>query len=85
VGKGNPADIFQYIKYRNPVLAGRFHADISATVRQKPLGEFYKTAGKGGEATYLVCGNAFLVSRSNAGNDKLIVDIDSAADRMYDF
>jgi len=85
VGKCNPAGILKDIVHRYPVLAGGLHAYISACVGVKPPGEFLKATGEGREAAYLVRGNAPLICRGNAGNDKLFVDIDSATDRIYYF
>ena len=67
------------------MIAGRLRAIISAGMRHKPPGEFCQTAGEGGKSAWLVCGNTPLIGRGTVGNDKLFVDIGSAADLMDDF
>jgi len=47
VGKSDPDVILlQNIKNRDPVLTGRFHADISTVVFIKPFTQLLQTFGK---------------------------------------
>ena len=39
MGKSHPAALFQDVEHRNPILSGRFHADLRAFILGKPIGQ----------------------------------------------
>ena len=85
VSKNDIAGAFQNIVNGNPILPCRFHAHILAVVLRKPSCTPPQISGKGGKPLALVGCHALLISRSDTGNDKGLVDIHPAADTVYDF
>ena len=39
MGKGYPAALFKDIEYWDPILSGRFHADLRASILGKPISQ----------------------------------------------
>ena len=68
-----------------PILPCGFHTHILAVVLGQPGSAAAQISGKGGEALALVGGHTLLIGRSDAGNDKGLVDIHPAADTVNDF
>ena len=86
IGKGNPDVIlFQDIENGDPILAGRFHADVVAVVFCKPVTQLLQTFGKGREAGLPVFGTAFGIGNANAGIDPGFVDIKATTIEFKDF
>ena len=57
MGKSNPDVILlQNIKNRDPVLTGRFHADICIVVFRKPVTQLMQTFGEGRKASFFILG-----------------------------
>jgi hypothetical protein len=57
VGKSNPDVILlQNIKNRDPVLTGRFHADIRTVVFRKLVTRLIQTFGEGRKAGFFILG-----------------------------
>ena len=77
--KSNPKVIlFQDIKNRNPILASRFHTDISTIIFGKPVTQLLQTFGKGRKASLLILCTFVGIRNTNAGIDPSFVDIKSA-------
>lgn len=70
--------IFQDIEYRNPILAGRLHADICTIVFGKLEAQFLQTFGKGRKAGWLIFGPIVGVGDTDTGINTCFVDIKSA-------
>ena len=80
MGKGNPEVILlQDIENRDPILAGRFHADVKAMIFSKPVTQLLQPFCKGREAGLLIFGTSQGISNSNAGKDPGFVDIEATA------
>lgn len=80
MGKRNPQVVLlQDIENRNPILAGRFHANIVAVVLSKPVTQLVQAFCKGRKASLLVLCAIVGVSNTDAGIDPCFVDVKSAA------
>jgi len=78
--KSNPDVILlQDIKYWDPILAGRFHADIIAVVFSKPVTQLVQTFCKGRKASLLILCAFVGISNTDTGIDPGFVDIKSTA------
>ena len=77
--------VFQDIENGDPILAGRFHADVVAVVFCKPVTQLLQTFGKGREAGLPVFGTAFGIGNANAGIDPGFVDIKATTIEFKDF
>ena len=66
---------FKDIKYRNPILAGRFHADVRTPVLSKPTAQFLKPFGERGKTSLLIVSSAACISNPDTGIDPGFVDI----------
>jgi len=76
VGKSNPDVILlQDIKNRDPVLTGRFHADIRTVVFGKPVTQLLQTFGKGRKAGFFILGTFQGISYADTGIDPGFVDV----------
>lgn len=84
MGKQDTTGRFQDVIDRDPILSSRFHTNIMAMVKGKPVGKKAEVLGKSRKAAGLVGSNALVVSRSNTGDDKGFVDINAAANGMDD-
>lgn len=71
--------LFEDIEHGNPVFAGGFHADLSAVVLLKPCSEVSQALGEGRETSFIVLGSAVIVRDANAGKDKVLVNVETAA------
>jgi hypothetical protein len=85
VSKYHVACLFKDIEYRDPVLAGRFHAYIGTVVRGEPCGEIPQTSGERGKPLFLIFCPAVCIRESNAGKDPGLVDIKPTAVKTKDF
>ena len=85
VSKYDIAYLFENVEYRDPVLAGRFHAYICTIVRGKPCGKFPQTSGERGKPLFLIFCPAVCIRESNAGKDPGLVDIKPTAVKTKDF
>jgi hypothetical protein len=86
MGKRNPqTSLFQDIKNRDPILAGRFHANIFTAVLCKPFTQLIQTSCKGRKASLLVLCAITGISNADAGIDPSFVDIQSTAVIFDDF
>ena len=65
----------QDIEYRDPILAGRFHADILAVVFSKPITQLIQTFRKGRKAGLLILSTIVGISNTDTGIDPCFVDI----------
>ena len=54
MGKRYPATAFQDVEYRNPILSGRFHADICASILSEPVNQIMQALGKRRKSGLLV-------------------------------
>ena len=80
MGKSNPDVILlQNIKNRDPILAGRFHADIITVILGKPVTQLLQSFSKGRKVGLLIFCAAVGISDTNTGKDPSFVDIKSAA------
>jgi hypothetical protein len=73
------------VKDRDPVLAGRFHANIRTVIRGKPCGKFPQTSGERRESLFLVLCPAICISDTNAGKDPGFVDVKATTVETKDF
>jgi hypothetical protein len=86
VGKSNPDVILlQDVKNRDPVLAGRFHADIRTVVFRKPVIQLLQAFGKGREAGLFILRTFKGIRDADTGKDPGFVDIKSTAVIFKDF
>jgi hypothetical protein len=84
IGDSNGNPLFKQIVDRNPILAGGFHADVKAIVVDQPLPERKNGIVESGKPFLLVVrGNP--LGRDDCGDEKLLVDIDAATDRINNF
>ena len=83
--QNNLSFLLQNVVNRNPVLSGRFHANILAVVTCKPCGAFSQIAGKGREPFADISGYSLIVCGSNTGNKKRFVNIYATADGINNF
>ena len=80
VGKSTPDVILlQNIKNRDPVLTGRFHADIRTVVFRKPVTQLLQTFGKGREAGFFILGTFQGICYADTGINLGFVDIKATA------
>ena len=78
--KSNPDVILlQDIKYRDPILAGRLHANIITVVFCKPRTQFIQSFRKGRKTSLLILRTSVGISNTNAGIDPSLVDIKPTA------
>jgi hypothetical protein len=85
VSKYDIACLFKDIEYRDPVLAGGFHAHVHTVVRGEPCGKFPQTSGERGESLFLVFCAAVSIGEANAGKDPGFVDIKPTTIETKDF
>ena len=79
VRKSNPYVILlQDIKNRDPILTGRFHANISTVVFGKPIAQLLQTFSKRRKASLLIFCTIIWISNTDTGIDPSFVDIKSA-------
>ena len=80
VGKSNPDVILlQDIKNRDPILAGRLHADIITAIFGKPVTQLLQSFCEGRKACLLIFCAVVGISDTNTGKDPCFVDIKSTA------
>ena len=80
VRKSNPYVIFlEDIENRNPILAGRFHTDISTVVFGKPVTQLLQTFSKGRKASLLIFCTTVRIGNTDASKDPGFMDIKSTA------
>ena len=77
--------LFQDVKNRDPILAGRFHADIVAVVLCKPVTQLIQSSCKGRKASLLVLSSVAGIGDAYTGIDPCFVDIESTAVGFDDF
>ena len=86
MGKRNPkVMLLQDIENRDPVFAGRFHADIVAFVLCKPVTQLIQSSCKGRKASLLVLSSVAGIGDAYTGIDPCFVDIESTAVGFNDF
>lgn len=73
--KGNKTGFLKDVEDRDPVLAGRFHADFCAVVFGKPFRQLPEPFGKGREAGLLILSTSVGIGNADAGIDPGFVDI----------
>ena len=73
------------IEYRDPVLTGRFHADIRTVIRGKPCGKIPQTSGERRESLFLVLSTTISISNTDTGKDPGFVDIKPTTVETKDF
>lgn len=83
--KGNETGLFKDVEYRDPVLAGRFHADFCAVIFGKPFGQLPEPFGKGREAGLLILGTSVGIGNTDAGIDPSFVNIKPTTDFTKNF
>lgn len=71
--------LFKDIEHGNPILAGGFHADFRIVVLLKPRSKVSQALGKGRETGFVVLGSAVIVRDTDAGKDKVLVNVETAA------
>lgn len=80
MGKRNPQVVlFQDVKNRDPILSGRFHADIVAVVLCKPVTQLIQSFREGRKASLLVLRSIMGIGDTDTGIDPCLVDIKSTA------
>jgi len=85
VSNGDIDFIFQKIKDRNPILSGRFHADIKTGILKKPLFEMSDVTVESREAFFVVRRLDAFVGFDDCGNEKGFMDIDATTGRVNNF
>jgi hypothetical protein len=85
VGDGDVDLVFQKVEHRYPVFTGRFHADITTGIVQKPFLKLKNGIVEGGEPLLLIgrlnSGSGF----DDCGDEKRFVDIDTTAGLINNF
>jgi len=84
IGNSGVDSVLKQIEYWHPIFPGRLHADIKAIVVKQPLLKLQDGIVKGGKSLLLVVRRNSLRS-NNCGDEKFLMDIDAAADRINDF
>ena len=77
--------IFQEIKDRNPVFAGRFHTDTQAFVFKQPSFEFENRVVESRKTRLLVGRFNASSSFNDCGNEKRFMEIDTTTGLKSDF
>lgn len=85
VGNGDIDYIFQNVKDGNPILTGRFHADIKAGMIKKPLFKMPDITVESREALFLVRRLEAFGGFDDGGNEKGFMDIDATAGWINNF
>lgn len=83
--KGDKVGFLKDVEDRDPVFAGRLHADLRAGVSGKPVSQLPQTFGKGREAGLLILSKAVGVGNPDACIDPGLVDIKPTAVFTKDF
>ena len=74
------------VEHRNPIFTGRFHADIKAFVLNKPVFKVIEIIVKRREIFLNIFSDtSFLVSDTNGGNNKVLVNIKTGTVKTMDF
>ena len=76
VGKFDIACLFEDVEDRDPVLACRFHADISTLMLRQPFRQAEESFCKGREPLFEVFSTSVCISNANTGIDPGLVDIE---------
>jgi hypothetical protein len=85
VDDDDPKFRLQHVENRDPVLSGGFHAYIVAVVLDEPVLEPFEVLVEGGEAFLFVLECPQVCHGHDGGDEKALVYIDAAADRVHDF
>ena len=85
VGNGDVNPVFQEVKDGDPVLSGRFHADIKAGIIKEPLLEMPDITVESRESLLLIRGLETFDGFDNCGNEKSFMDLDATADGINNF
>ena len=72
------AGLFQNIEYGNPILPGRFHADLKTGMFCKPVRQLPQSSGKGREASLFIFRSSVRVGDSDTGENPGLVYVESA-------
>ena len=75
----------QDIENRDPVLTGRFHADVSTVIFGKPVTQLIQPFCKGRKAGLLILRTAIGIGDADTGKDPCFVDIKPTAVFADDF
>jgi hypothetical protein len=78
VSENNITGLFEHIENGNPIFTCRFHADITAIVAGKPIGQSAKIGSKGRKAFGLVARDTIITGSSNTGDNECFVNVHSA-------
>jgi hypothetical protein len=76
--------IFENVENRNPILAGGFHADVSAAMFQQPCAKTDQVRVQGGKGFGDVGCDVVLVGGCNGCDDCSLVHINAAANGIDD-
>ena len=57
--------LFQNIKYRDPILAGRFHTNFSTVIFSKPVRQFLQSFRKRRETSLLIISSAVCIGNTD--------------------
>jgi hypothetical protein len=68
---------FKDVENRDPILAGRLHADFGATILQEPIPAGLEIRIKGGELFLFVRSNPFKISGGDTDGDKFLMNVDT--------
>ena len=86
MGKSDPDVILlQNIKNRDPVLTGRFHADIRTVVFRKLVTRLIQTFGEGRKAGFFILGTFQGICYADTGVNPCFVDIKSTTVELKNF
>ena len=85
MSKDDVTGLFKDIEHGNPILAGGFHADFRTVVLLKPRSKVSQALGKSRETGFVVLGSAVIVRDTDAGKDKVLVNVETAAVVEDDF
>lgn len=85
VGNGDIDPVFQKVKDGDPILSGRFHADIKAGIIKKPLLEMSDITVESRESLFLVRRLETFGGFDNCGNEKSFMDIDATTGWINNF
>ena len=77
-------DYIQNVIDWNPILPGGFHADVVAVIFGKPDCASPQVAGEGRKPLAFVAGDALVIGRRDAGDQKGFVDVHSTANWIND-
>jgi len=85
VGQNDMDMVFKDIEDRDPILACRLHADMTAIVLKKPIAECEEAGVQGGKRLLRIRCDVVLVRGSDGTGNRPLVHINATTDGVDDF